>query len=177
MNVNLVKLKEKAAQCMNELSEKVGDGEPTKLDAHISAILAAIITMDLKSVTAPEGIQWHNIKTDPPKKRGQYLVVIEDDVDNVVFADVENYFKKGDYITTKVSQKPTIAERLYEDLFTDNNNVYAEKDGFYVLHTHEFNATYDRVINENPLYDVYWAELPAAPNGKDWGVIGHGKDD
>jgi hypothetical protein len=114
--------------------------------------------------------QWHLLKKDPPKKAGQYLVVI-DDGDDDCFASVEHYFKKGDYILTRMSDNGTFEERVLDSILNDDLKVFADRDGFYELHSDKFDATWDKTLNNNPHYPVYWAELPPAPLGKIWGRI------
>lgn len=122
-----------------------------------------------------DGTKWHNLNTDPPKKSGQYLVVIDDNCPDY-FCSVEHYFKKGDHITTRISDKETYEERILDTIYNDGLKVIADKDGFYEL-CDNFNARWNRILNENPYYAVYWSELPPAPLGKTWGRLGSSPED
>lgn len=116
---------------------------------------------------------WHNLKKNPPKKAGQYLVMVDADPD-VAFAEVMHYFKKGDFITVRDSDKETPEERMKDFFENDDLVVRADRDGFYELKCNTFDAEWDRVINDNPSYDVYWRKLPKALRYHKWGVIGGG---
>ena len=112
---------------------------------------------------------WHNLKTDPPKLSGQYITIIDDGIEDA-FAEVSHYFKKGEYITTRKSTKCTPEQRMYDSLFNDELKAYADKDGFYKIEN--FNPVWEKVLNDNPYYDVYWCEMPEPPKGRVWGRIG-----
>ena len=115
---------------------------------------------------------WHNLKKDPPKKAGQYLVFIDVIGCNDLFVSVEHYFMKGDFICTIDSDKETPEERLKDFIFNEDLELHAWQDGFYKLSNTSFNAEWDKTLNFNRAYDVYWSELPDPPKGKIWGCLG-----
>ena len=112
---------------------------------------------------------WHILSEDPPKESGQYLVVIDDNCKDY-FCSVEHYFKKGDHITTRISDKENFEERVIDTVFNDDLKVIADRDGFYEM-LDNFDAKYNKILNDNPYYLVLWAELPPAPFGKPWAKI------
>lgn len=89
-----------------------------------------------------------------PTKTGRYLTLYAD-MTKEVFPCIDFYFKKGDLMYTKNSNKDTIVERLYDSLFNPELEVNANESGFYEL---------DEEYSHRIMPD-FWAECPEPPEG------------